>query len=49
MGGTLDKALFGEIRAEYAASAVGKVRVDRDGACTLLGPEGPEPFVRDRD
>lgn len=43
MGGTLDKASFGEIRAEYAASAVGKVRVDRVGACTLLGPEGPEP------
>lgn len=49
MGGTLDKASFGEIRAEYAASAVGKVRVDRVGACTLLGPEGPELRLRMRD
>ena len=41
MGGTLDKASFGDFRAEYAASAVGKGRGDRGGACTLLGPEGP--------
>lgn len=46
MGGTLDKASFGEIRAEYAASAVGKGRVCRAGACTLLGPEGPDVIIR---
>jgi hypothetical protein len=42
MGGTLTLALEGSGRTEYRCLQRGKVGPGRSGACTLLGPEGPD-------
>ena len=42
VGGTFDGAPVGEFWPQYAASVVGTGWGCRVGACTLLGPEGPD-------
>lgn len=42
MGGTFDKASFRRFNAQYAGSPVGTAGDGLVGACTLLGPEGPD-------
>jgi hypothetical protein len=42
MGGTYDRALIASSGSQYAASAVGTGSGEGVGACTLLGPEGPD-------
>ncbi len=46
MGGTLTLALGGSRPAQYRCSQRGTVGLVSPGACTLLGPEGPDGAFR---